>query len=97
MTITITRKHAIIAAVAALAIGALAFLSGCSKYLEPFRDAPVNSHLTGPAEVATMPDGFSNWADKCDSHGHRVFVAYHGDDNRAAIAVIADPSCGRRP
>lgn len=76
---------------------AAVLLSGAAacggKYTEPFRDAHVAHRNSGPAEVGTMPDGFSNWADKCDGHGHRVFVAYHGDNHYGAIAVVDDPTC----
>lgn len=71
-------------------------LAGCTpKATEPYRDAPVARRDSSAAEVYTMPDGFSNFAGKCDGHGHRVFVAFKGDDNRAAITAIDDPSCGR--
>ena len=78
-------------AVTATTIG----ISSCSsKSREPFRDAPgsgvVNS--TG-ADSITMPDGFSNLATKCD-HGNRIYVAFHGDKNYAAIAIVPqDPTC----
>ncbi|MEV0403446.1 hypothetical protein [Actinoallomurus sp. NPDC050550] len=40
-----------------------------------------------------MPDGFSNLATKCD-HGNRVYSAYKGDSNRAAVTVVPnDPTC----
>lgn len=71
----------------------IAACSSTSKIAEPFDDAPVNGHLTGPAVIVNMPDGFSNFAEKCDNHGNRIFTAFHGDANRAAIAVIRDPSC----
>ncbi|TDD95823.1 hypothetical protein [Actinomadura rubrisoli] len=71
--------------------------AGCSKYMEPFKDAPRSGVDNGaPADLIRMPDGFSNAATKCD-HGNRVYVAYHGDSAYAAIAVVpADPTCGGR-
>lgn len=66
---------------------------GTSKIVEPYDDASVSKHLTGPAEVGSMPDGFNNWAGKCDDHGHRVFTTFHSDSPYAGIAVISDPSC----
>ena len=70
-------------------------VSGCTdKSTEPYNDAPRSGHEnSGGARIGMMPDGFSNWATKCD-HGNRVYVIYKGDDNRGAIAVVAqDPPC----
>ena len=83
-------KRILIPVVAALA------LAGCSeKAQEPWRDAPTaDERNDDPAVIIEMPDGFSNMATKCD-HGNRVYVAYKGDDNRAALAVVPDdPTCG---
>lgn len=66
---------------------------GANKAIEPLRDAPIGDRDDSPADVFNMPDGFSNVASKCDSHGNRIFVAFKGDDNRAAIAVIKDSTC----
>lgn len=81
---------------AALAAGCLVlgFTAGCSKFTEPFKDAPRSSVDNGkPADLIRMPDGFSNAATKCD-HGNRVYVAYHGDSAYGSIAVVAnDPTC----
>lgn len=87
-----TRRRAAIAA--AIAAVALAFLTGCSKYSEPFKDAPRSGHDNGsPADLIRMPDGFNNAATKCD-HGNRIYVTYHGDSKYAAIAVVPqDPTC----
>jgi hypothetical protein len=79
--------------IAVSAIGAVLLLAGCSKFTEPYNDAPVSSKDDSTAEVYSMPDGFSNVASKCDKHGHRIFVAYHGDSPYGAIAAIDDPSC----
>lgn len=93
----LTTKTRILAA-AAMAAAALT-LAGCSqKAQEPFRDAPVSGHQSSPAEVIEMPDGFSNIADKCDGHGHRVYVVFHSDGSYGSVAAIADPSCpGGKP
>lgn len=77
-----------------LALAALVVLtSGCSKAIEPFRDAKVSGHNDKPAEVINMPDGFNNVATKCDGHGHRVFVIYHGDKAYGAVTVVNDEAC----
>jgi hypothetical protein len=87
-----TRIRPTIAATALVAVALLA-LPGCGKALEPYNDAPVAAQNKTPAEVVNMPDGFSNVATKCD-HGNRLYVAFKGDGNRAAVAVVAnDPSC----
>lgn len=76
-------------------LGALVGLSGCSKFTEPFHDAPRGSTNSGPADVGTMPDGFSNYATKCD-HGNRVYVVFHNDKAYGSIAVVAnDPTCSK--
>lgn len=70
-------------------------LAGCTdKANEPFHDAQRESQENrNPATVGTMPDGFSNYASKCD-HGNRLYVAFHGDSPYASLAVVAaDPSC----
>jgi hypothetical protein len=73
-----------------------ASLAGCSKFTEPFKDAPRSGVDNGqPADLIRMPDGFSNAATKCD-HGNRIYVSYHGDSAYAAIAVVpADPTCAK--
>ena len=95
-TVTISPLAAKIAAgVAAGLIGLSTMASGCASNTEPFNDAPISHKNDSPAYVGSMPDGFSNWASKCDPQGggFRVFTAFHGDGDRAAIAVIADPTC----
>jgi hypothetical protein len=91
-----TSKRTIIAAAvagSAIVTGLLAGCSPTSKVAQPYDDAPVSRHVTGAAEVVNMPDGFSNFADKCDGHGHRVYTAFHNNSAYAAIAVVTDASC----
>lgn len=75
---------------AALLLGA----TGCgAKGTEPLKDAPTAGRNQAPADLMSFPDGFSNVATKCDGP-NRVYVAFKGDNNRAAIAVVAnDPRC----
>jgi len=82
-----------LAALAAIAV-ALLSLTGCmGKSTEPFKDAAEGKRNNGPADTMTFPDGFSNVAAKCDGP-NRVYVAFKGDNNRAALAVVAnDPRC----
>jgi len=84
------------AAVAAVAVAALLGASGCgNKVNEPGRDAPTGTRNQDPADLISFPDGFSNVATKCDGP-NRVYVAFKGDANRAAIAVVPnDPRCTR--
>lgn len=89
----ITKAKVISAIVGAAIALLLTTVTGCAKFLEPFNDAPVSQHDNLPAVVGNMPDGFSNWASKCDLHGHRVFTTYHGDKAYGAIAVINDTAC----
>jgi len=86
-------RKAKIAAAALAAIGTLA-VTGCNgKIVQPFNDSAVSGNISGPAEIGNMPDGFSNWSEKCDGHGFRVFIAFHGNRGYAAIAAVPDPSC----
>lgn len=86
-------KGAILAGACAIGLAATVGLGGCAKAMEPYQDAPTGQRNTVPADLINMPDGYSNVATKCD-HGNRIYVAFKGDDNRAAIAVVpADPTC----
>lgn len=79
------------------ALLALVGAAGCSKFTEPFNDAPVRSKDDSPADVYSMPDGFSNFSSKCDENRNRVYVVYHGDSPYGAIAVVGqDPTCPTR-
>ena len=90
-----TTRKAITVVLPAVAIAAavMSLVAGCGKYAEPFRDAPTGARNTGSADTANMPDGFSNFASKCD-HGNRVYVLYKGDAAYGGIDVVPnDPSC----
>lgn len=86
-----------VAALAAVTLGGTLLLTGCSKFEEPYKDAPRSGSDNGqPADLVRMPDGFSNMATKCD-HGNRVYVVYHGDSAYGTVAVVpADPTCKGR-
>lgn len=73
---------------AALILGA----TGCSSFTEPYNDAPIEKKYDDPAEVYSMPDGFANFASKCDAHGNRVYTT-RTDGGEAMAVVPADPSC----
>lgn len=87
------RTLALIAGAVVLA-GSLTACDLSDKISEPFKDAPRSSKsYEGPADVITMPDGFSNAATKCIAPGVRYTSAYHGDAPYGAISVILDPAC----
>ena len=44
-----------------------------------------------------MPDGFNNFAEKCDDHGNRVFVIFHGDGTYGSVFAMKDPTCRSAP
>jgi len=83
------------AKLAALAVAAVLALAGCGgKATEPFNDAPRSGvENNTKADIVTFPDGFSNYATKCD-HGNRLYSAFHGDNPYAAGFVVPnDPTC----
>lgn len=68
--------------------------SGWEKTTEPFKDAPRGDDVVGEANVGNMPDGFSNWAAKCDGTT-RVYTIYHSNSPYGGIAVSPNhPKCG---
>lgn len=75
-----------IAATAALSLG----LTACGA-----NDAKINSRDRSGAEIHNFPNHFSSVAEKCDGHGHRVFLVDHGSSDKGGggLAVISDPSC----
>jgi hypothetical protein len=89
------RKAAVVAASVVLGV---AVLTGCdNKFSEPFKDAGRSGQdNNAPAGVISFPDGFSNWARKCDGP-NMIYSAYHGDKAYAAGYVVAnDPRCTNR-
>lgn len=84
-------RKKILAGMAVLALGLGA--TGCSSLTEEFNDAPIGKKYDGPAEVYSMPDGFANFASKCDAHGNRVYTTRGGNAGKAIAVVAADPSC----
>lgn len=78
---------------ALIAICVLPLAACADKATEPFRDAPRSTTNDLPAEIITMPDGFSNVATKCDG-SNRVYVVFHGDNTYGSVAVAPnDPRC----
>lgn len=68
------------------------FATGCSSITESFNDAPISRKDDSPAEVYSMPDGYANFASKCDSHGNRVYTT-RTEGGEAMAVVPSDPSC----
>jgi hypothetical protein len=78
---------------AAMVMIALVACSDTGKGMQPYQDAKVSGANKEPAIVGTMPDGFSNFAAKCDGP-NMVYVVYHGDSVYASLDVVAnDPRC----
>lgn len=77
--------------VAALAGGACQ--NGFDKITEKFRDAPRGEVNDDPADIITMPDGFSNVSSKCDGP-NRVYVVFKSNSAYGSVAVAPnDPRC----
>jgi hypothetical protein len=98
MIIHLTRSRITWCALAAAALIVAAVVSGCGlgKITEPYNDARVSHQIGGPAEVGSMPDGFNNFAEKCDDHGNRVFVIFHSDSAYGSVFAMKDPTCAAR-
>jgi hypothetical protein len=91
---TMTKKKVVLLVFAAALFGG-ACNTGLNKITERFRDAPRGQINNGPADIVTMPDGFSNVSSKCDGP-NRVYVVFHSNSPYGAIAVAAnDPRCAR--
>lgn len=73
----------------------LTLMAGCGtgKVSEPFNDAQRAREFNQPADIITMPDGFSNLATKCGPGGMRYTVVFHQDGPYGSVSVTADPSC----
>lgn len=83
----------ILAVGAVLALTVLFGAESCDKANEPFKDAKRGDTNSDPADVGEMPDGFSNYATKCD-HGNRVYVIFKSDASYGSLAVVPDdPTC----
>lgn len=83
------------ACVIAIVILAAFGLSACDpvgKATEPFKDAERADTHNNPADVVTMPDGFSNISTKCVD-GIRYSVLYHADNPYGSLSTVVDPNC----
>lgn len=78
---------------AAMALGWMITACG-NKATQQFNDAPRTADQnSAPATVGNMPDGFGNWARKCDGP-NMVYVIFHNDNAYGAISVVPnDPRC----
>lgn len=89
----ITRNDLRGGAIGAILLIILGLGFGCAKASEPFHDADRGTQNDSPADTGTMPDGFSNYATKCD-HGNRVYIIFKSDASYGSIDVVpSDPSC----
>lgn len=97
MTITVTRRAATLIAAVTVLLAVAFGVGACSqKQQEQFRDAPTSTRDKSAVELYDNADGFSNWSEKCDRHGFRVFVAFHQDGSYAAMAAQPDPTCPKQ-
>lgn len=87
------RNVKIVAAIGAAIFG-VSVVTGCASFTEPYNDAPVEKKYDHPAEIYSMPDGFANFASKCDVHGNRVYTT-RIENGRSMAVVPNDPSCLR--
>ncbi|WP_432112766.1 hypothetical protein [Streptomyces sp. S1] len=76
---------------AGLAAGVLALVTGCSSFAEPYNDAPLQRKNDSPAVVGSMPDGFANWAEKCDNSGNLIVTTRDGQGGGKAVAMLHLP------
>lgn len=85
------RRIALSAAAVILLVGGGGLLAACS---EAYGDAPVEGKADrSAAKQFQMPDGFSNFAAKCDGP-NMVYTLYHGSGAYGGIAVAPnDPRC----
>ena len=82
---TMTKKKiALIVAASALFGGACN--GGFQKITERFKDAPRGEVNNDPADIVTMPDGFSNVSAKCDGP-NRVYVVFKSNSAYGSVAV----------
>src|SRR3954463_8755084 len=72
------------------ATGLLASVGGCAfgpdKSREDAKD--VTTVTKSPPEVITFNNHYPNVENKCDGHGHRVFV-----NTQKAMTIYPDPTC----
>jgi len=87
------RRHGF-KALGTLAVGlAAAGAAGCAGNDTSHKDSPTGRVDRSRAEVAAMPNDFGNVANKCDGHGHRIFVTTNTDSNPSQLVVLNDPTC----
>jgi hypothetical protein len=92
----VSARHPRLVLAAAAAAVLMVTTTGCSKLTEPLKDAPVSNRNNDPAVVGSMPDGFGNWAAKCDGP-NMVYTLFHQDSAYGGISVVPnDPRCSRR-
>lgn len=74
-------------------VACLAMVTSCgptNKAVEPFNDAPIAAKHDGSADVYSMPDGFNNFAEKCDKYGNLVITTYHHDSPYGSVTAVKD-------
>lgn len=90
-----TRKRALLATLAALAIP----FSGCSLSGSTHQSAQAGATDNSRGGVSQMPSGFRNVAYKCVNVGGAWFAVFsvsddgNGDNKPGSVAAVIDPSC----
>ncbi|GGR51361.1 hypothetical protein [Streptomyces roseolus] len=65
--------------------------TGCASFTEEWNDAPVERKNDAPAVVGSMPDGFANWAEKCDDSGNLIATTKDGNGGGKVVTMLHLP------
>lgn len=71
--------------------GGIALGTSCSSMTEQFNDAPLKYKNDAPAAVFSMPDGFANFAEKCDKSGNLILTTRDGNGGGKDVAILHVP------
>lgn len=70
-------------------VAVFSMAASCDSAKEPYKDTKRSYHDSSyPMSVIRGADGFNNIGTSCDGRGNRVYVSYHGEDNRVALDVV---------
>lgn len=82
-------KRRTMAILAGVGVAAGLTLTGCASMGEEWNDAPVDHKVDTKAVLFSMPDGFANYAEKCDESGNLVLTTK--TDSGRALAIVHAP------
>lgn len=66
-------------------------LTGCQSFAEEWNDAPVKRKNDAPAVIGSMPDGFANWAEKCDDSGNLLVTTKESNGAGKVVTMLHLP------